>query len=48
MRERTFRIATKLGEISKRGDAIAAALRELGENGELWEIDAIIAALGDH
>ena len=32
MREQAFRIACKLSDISKRGDAIAALVRELGEN----------------
>lgn len=47
MRERVFRIANKLFEISPRADAIAALLRELGENGESWEVEEIINKLED-
>ena len=45
MREQAFRIACKLSDISKRADAIAALVRELGENGEAWEVDTILSAL---
>lgn len=48
MRETAFRIARKLAEISARADAIAALIRDLGENGESWEVDEIIRKLGDH
>lgn len=47
MRERAFRIAQKLFKVSKRADAIAALIRELGENGESWEVEEIINKLED-
>lgn len=47
MRERVFRIANKLLGVSPRADAIAALLRELGENGESWEVEEIINKLED-
>jgi hypothetical protein len=44
----TFRIADKLFQISPRADKFAELLRELGENGELWEVDEIMSRLGGH
>lgn len=47
-RETLFRIATKLDDVSKRADAIAAVIRELAEYGEQWEVEEIVSRLGDH
>ena len=43
-----FRIADKLREISPRADKFADLLRELGENGEMWEVDEILTRLGGY
>ena len=48
MREEAFRIAQKLGEISKRGDDIAALIRDLAENGDGWDVETIVEKLGGH
>lgn len=48
MRRSAFRIAEKLLEISTRANEISKLIADLAENGESWEVEAVVQALGDH